>query len=669
MRRTRLHRLLGLLVALALFAPAANAINSPAEKPVVSPQLEAELAKGDALRIIVRFDDAVTDADIAAVRAAGFAGQIARFTVIPAVSTVGPVDAVRRLADVDGVVRIDADEAISYMLDRSRNVTRSQMVWDATYELGGVTRTGGFTGRGIGVAVLDSGVDATHPDLIHKDLAADQGLDPVTVENLKFAHTGPLNANFAVDIYDASETYIEAYNSDTTVGHGTHVAGIVAGTGHDSGGRYAGIAPGADLIGLGNGDGDSIYAALAGLEWIHDHHDEHNIRVVNNSWGAAGAYDPDNAISQAVRTLIEDDGIVVVFAAGNDGGDGSAIATNKYANDPKVINVANLDDYTGWAYTSSSRGQKSMPETWPDLAAPGYQIVSTATATGAFVHAVGASYSASTPLDKRGDEATVYAPVPGAREANAGGQRVVAGRYAVVGGTSMASPAVAGIVALMLEANPALTPAQVHEILTRTATMPDVFTHASGGYAIGHGIADTAEAVAVALKMRDGASLNTALATAGLDLTTSPVRINLTGGIPQTLPGIKFVAPANATPAIYQDLVAAGANPFAAGDVQVARGRNVTLAARSMVSRNETDYPLVLGNVSATHRIVSSTGALVTTVPAVVKADTTGLRADAIWAVPATFAPGRYFLQTWVTYPSSAVRQITSLAFTVTSTP
>lgn len=664
MRRTRLHRLLGLLVALTLIAPAANALNRSTGTPVLSPALEAQLAKGDALRVIARFDDAVTDADLAAVRDAGFTGQLVRFTVAPAVSAVGSVDAIRRLASVDGVVRIDANEAISYMLNRSRNVTRSEIMWNATYQLGGVTRTGGFTGRGIGVAVLDSGVDATHPDLIHKDLAAAQGLQPKTVENVKFL------AGLADGlVVEGSEFYAPAVNSDTTSGHGTHVAGIVGGTGQDSGGRYAGIAPGANLIGLGAGDGANIFSALAGLEWIHRNYQAHNIRVVNNSWGSVGAYDPANVVSQAVRTLIEDDGIVVVFAAGNSGGDGSAIATNKYANDPKVINVANLDDYTGWAYSGSSRGKKSMPETWPDLAAPGYQIVSTATATGAFVHAVGASYSASTPLDKRGDEATVYAPVPGAREADAGGQRVVAGRYAVVGGTSMASPAVAGIVALMLEANPSLTPALVQDILTRTATMPDVFTYASGGYAMGHGIADTAEAIAVALKMRDGASLNTALATAGLDLTTNPVRVNLSGGVPQTLPGIKFVSPADATPAIYQDLVATGANPFLASEIQVVRGRNVTLAARSMVSRNETNYPLVLGNVSATHRIVTPTGAVVTTVPAVLKADSTGLRADGIWAVPAGFVPGRYFLQTWVTYPSAAVRQITSLAFTVTSAP
>ena len=155
----------------------------------------------------------------------------------------------------------------------------------------------GLTGAGIGVAVVDSGIYAPHPDLQAR-----------VVKNLKFT------ADFTVEQQD----------TDTTSGHGTHVAGTIAGDGtasrtgtsDDLGGfgYYTGVAPGASLVGLGVGDGRSIIWALQAFNWIADNHRAHNIRVVSNSWGNIGNVPLGSAIPTRDATRR---GQTVAFAAGN----------------------------------------------------------------------------------------------------------------------------------------------------------------------------------------------------------------------------------------------------------------------------------------------------------------------------------------------------------------
>src|SRR5439155_15606045 len=126
-------------------------------------------------------------------------------------------------------------------------------------------------------------------------------------------------------------------NSETSVGHGTHVAGIAAGLGGASGGYYTGVAPGAQLVGIGTGDVLFILYALAGFDYILEHQQQYNIKVVNNSWGTSGAFDPNDPINQASKA-VHDAGITVVFAAGNDGPDQNTL--NPYSVAPWVIGVA-----------------------------------------------------------------------------------------------------------------------------------------------------------------------------------------------------------------------------------------------------------------------------------------------------------------------------------------
>src|SRR5204863_357871 len=227
--------------------------------------------------------------------------------------------------------------------------------------------------------------------------------DPVypshTVQNVKvifnlsdvvtFGKSAPKPLKQGVDIFAENLP-----NSETSVGHGTHVAGITAGLGTASGGYYTGVAPGAQLVGIGTGDILFIFWALAGFDYILDHQRDYNIKVVNNSWGTSGAFDPKDPISKASKS-VHDHGITVVFAAGNDGPDQNTL--NPYSVAPWVIGVAagcklvspdptnsaiHCDDPTGQNRAPiladfSSRGKPGDPLYHPDITAPGVHIVST----------------------------------------------------------------------------------------------------------------------------------------------------------------------------------------------------------------------------------------------------------------------------------------------------
>src|SRR3954469_18412572 len=167
------------------------------------------------------------------------------------------------------------------------------------------TWAAGVDGRGVRVAIVDSGVDGLHPDLEQR-----------VVRNVKVVEDLFTNQPAAAVECPTSCT------TDTTNGHGSHVAGIVAGDGTASSGYHMGIAPGADIVGYSAGDGDSILWALAAFDDILAH-PELNIRAVNNSWGPAnldGSLRADftDEIHQATKKL-HDAGVTVVFAAGNDG--------------------------------------------------------------------------------------------------------------------------------------------------------------------------------------------------------------------------------------------------------------------------------------------------------------------------------------------------------------
>ena len=274
-----------------------------------------------------------------------------------------------------------------------------------------------WDGDGTAIVDLDTGVDAGHPDYDY--------LEPWTGEKTLYsAKYGPTG-------------WVETKNSDTSSGHGTHVGGTIAGNGDASSGRRAGVAKGGQLIALGTGDGASIFAAEQGLEWTYAHsipgQNQHHVRVVSNSWGTDGDYDPNGVIAALTDRLTYENGVAVIFAASNSGGSGAEcsgdLRTNVYANTPSAISVAALT-HDGSAVTSfSSRGCMNQQHTWPDVGAPGRDIWATAPR--------GTAIDASTRT--QGD---LY--------------------YMSISGTSMATPHVGGMAGILLDVAPSLSVADYH---------------------------------------------------------------------------------------------------------------------------------------------------------------------------------------------------------------
>src|SRR5207247_9146699 len=171
------------------------------------------------------------------------------------------------------------------------------------------------TGKGVGIAILDSGIDGLYnPDLVYPTH---------TVRNAKvifnlsdvvtFKGPAPKPLKQGLDIFVENLP-----NSETSVGHGSHVAGITAALGTASAGYYTGVAPGAHLVGISTGDVLFIFFALAGFDYILAHQKAYNITVVNNSWRTSGEFDPKDPTNKA-STSAQDHGIEVVFGGGNDG--------------------------------------------------------------------------------------------------------------------------------------------------------------------------------------------------------------------------------------------------------------------------------------------------------------------------------------------------------------
>lgn len=214
---------------------------------------------------------------------------------------------------------------------------------------------------------------------------------------------------------------------------------------------YEGVAPGADLIGYGSGAALLVLDGLGGIDYSITNQARYNIRVVNNSWGGSGAFDPDHPINVASKRAF-DRGIAVVFAAGNSGP--GRDTHNPYAKAPWVISVG-AGTHDGDLTSFSSRGYNTTfdfemdGETFtmvdePTIVAPGEDIISTRTLPPVGVLSIDMDLLNLDPG---------HLPY-----------------YTHSSGTSMAAPHVAGVIALMLEANPSLNVTEIKEILRKTAT-------------------------------------------------------------------------------------------------------------------------------------------------------------------------------------------------------
>jgi serine protease AprX len=433
-------------------APESNASSLLGLSPVVKidPTLRTLLnlsSPTDQLQVLVTYDERVTNSRNIATALTSSGAGIIKFKNLPVVFAIATPAQIASITTRPGVVGVYANKQLEYYLAESTRAIRAPETWAS-----------GFTGKGVGIAILDSGVDGLYnaglkygTKTVHNVKYIADAADLVTLDPTLPAPGGAL---FLANVP----------TSETSMGHGTHVAGIAAGNGsNSSGGIYKGVAPDASIIGIGTGDALFIVWALAGLDYILDIREKFNIQVVNNSWGTEGAYDPAHPVNLATRKLY-DAGVSVVFAAGNAGPGENTL--NPYSAAPWVISVAAgckmgiLPDPTGSAAQCadgrssiladfSSRGINGDPLVHPDVTAPGVNIVSTRAVLGLGM----------TGLDLPSD----------ALDCNISIQHVQ--YYTCSGGTSMAAPHVAGVIALMEEATGgALRPSGAYAAITATAT-------------------------------------------------------------------------------------------------------------------------------------------------------------------------------------------------------
>jgi serine protease AprX len=421
--------------------------------------------------VIISFDgkSAISNAQLDALSAAGISTAVSMQS-LPMVGALATTEQINLLYSRSDVVSIWHNAPLSYEnYDATALTGVQQLRKDKSMRSQGTP----YTGRNIGVVVNDSGIDGNHGDL---------KFPQHVVQNV----AAQTNLNSLSNI--APITYTEnVANTDIGGGHGTHVAGTIGGNGAMSRGRHAGVAPGADLIGYGSGAGILILDAIGGFDYALTHQFTYNIRVISNSFGSTADigndFNPDDPTNIATKAL-SDNGIIVVFSAGNAGRNGEHTITGNYKKAPWVVSVgagtkdAKLADFSSRGLRDGG-GEFTMDGetfTWvdrPTVVAPGVSIIS-------------ARASTSSLQGLSADQDIVLSPAE-------------LPYYTHLQGTSMAAPHIAGIVALIMEANPSLDWRGVKKILQDTATnMPG-----REAWEVGAGYVNAHAAVIAAADLRD----------------------------------------------------------------------------------------------------------------------------------------------------------------------
>jgi serine protease AprX len=291
-------------------------------------------------------------------------------------------EAAERLRQLPGVRYVEKDIAFHASLEKSAPQMGAPVAWNSS-----------LTGKGVTVCIVDTGIDGSHPDLKGKIVGWKDILGNKTTP------------------YD-------------DFGHGTHCAGIIAGTGAASDGKYKGIAPEAKLIGvkvLGKGGAGNESDILAGIQYAANT----DASIISLSLGSD---EHSQAICDAVSEAVHR-GKIVVCAVGNSGPKGGSVGCPSHNKD--VITVGAIDGQDN-VCSFSSRGPAPDGSIKPDVVAPGWKVVS--------CRAYGIMDS-----------------------------KAIDYYYLAESGSSMACPMVSGTVALMVQKDPKLTPQKAKEILTKTA--------------------------------------------------------------------------------------------------------------------------------------------------------------------------------------------------------
>ncbi|MFE7245234.1 S8 family serine peptidase [Streptomyces sp. NPDC057580] len=297
-----------------------------------------------------------------------------------------------------GIKKLWLDKPVHVTLDQSVPQIGAPEAWAA-----------GYDGTGTKVAVLDTGIDPNHPDV---------------------AGRVKKTQNFTDDP-DAVDHH----------GHGTHVASTIAGSGAASGGKFKGVAPGADLyIGkvLNSAGSGSDSGVMAGMEWAV----AQGADIVSMSLGSAAGSDGTDPLSQAVNQLTESSGTLFVIAAGNTGPSKGTVGAPGAAEDALTVGAVNKQDQLAGF---SSRGP--VKETFavkPEITAPGVGIVA----------ARAAGTTMGTPVDDN---------------------------YTSANGTSMATPHVSGAAAILAQRHPDWTADRLKQVLVSTAKQGSYTAYQQGG--------------------------------------------------------------------------------------------------------------------------------------------------------------------------------------------